>query len=325
MRSLLLSMLCFSWSAAGAIVVMDDNGQEVRLEQPTQRIVSLAPNITEVLFYIGAGEQIVGADEYSNYPQAAKSILRVNNHAAANYELILSLKPDLVIAWQSGNGDKIINPLRKLGIPVFVVETRKMEAIPNLLRRFGQLTGNQDSAEQRANEFSQRLEALRAAQSNKPPVRTFYQIWDEPLITLNGKHMVSDVISLCGGENIFADAAPLVPYVNIESVVAADPQMIIAGGSQQEQPRWYSSWQQWQGISAVINKQIYLVPSDLMQRHSARILEGAEIMCDYMDSARGKIRKAPAATHIKRPRPIKKPLTMLAASNVPFFHFVKSE
>ncbi len=216
MRSLLLSMLCFSWSAAGAIVVMDDNGQEVRLEQPTQRIVSLAPNITEVLFYIGAGEQIVGADEYSNYPQAAKSILRVNNHAAANYELILSLKPDLVIAWQSGNGDKIINPLRKLGIPVFVVETRKMEAIPNLLRRFGQLTGNQDSAEQRANEFSQRLEALRAAQSNKPPVRTFYQIWDEPLITLNGKHMVSDVISLCGGENIFADAAPLVPYVNIE-------------------------------------------------------------------------------------------------------------
>ena len=287
MSRLVLLLLFFSWSAAGSIVVVDDNGHEVRLEQPTERIVSLAPNITEVLFHIGAGEQIVGADEYSNYPEAAKQITRVNNHAAANYELILSLQPDLVIAWQSGNGDKIIKPLRKLGIPVFVVETRKMEAIPHLFRRFGQLTGQGEIAELRAEEFSQRLKTLRAAQTGKPMIRTFYQIWDEPLITLNGKHMISDVIALCGGQNIFSDAAPLVPYVNIESVVAADPQMIVAGGSQEAQPSWYSSWQQWQGISAVVNKQIYLIPSDLMQRHSERLLQGAEMMCDYMDRARG--------------------------------------
>ena len=287
MSRLFLLLLFFSWSAAGSIVVVDDNGQEVRLKQPTERIVSLAPNITEVLFHIGAGEQIVGADEYSNYPEAAKQITRVNNHAAANYELILSLQPDLVIAWQSGNGDKIIKPLRKLGIPVFVVETRKMEAIPHLFRRFGQLTGQGEIAELRAEEFSQRLKTLRAAQTGKPMIRTFYQIWDEPLITLNGKHMISDVIALCGGQNIFADAAPLVPYVNIESVVAADPQMIVAGGSQEAQPSWYSSWQQWQGISAVVNQQIYLIPSDLMQRHSERLLQGAEMMCDYMDRARG--------------------------------------
>lgn len=287
MPRLLLLLLCFSWPAFSAIVVVDDNGQEVRLDQPTQRIVSLAPNITEVLFHIGAGEQIVGADEYSNYPEAAKQITRVNNHAAANYELILSLQPDLVIAWQSGNGDKIINPLRKLGIPVFVVETRQMEAIPSLFRRFGQLTGQGETAELRAQEFSQRLKTLRAAQTGKSMIRAFYQIWDEPLITLNGKHMISDVIGLCGGQNIFADAAPLVPYVNIESVVAADPQVIVAGGSQEDQPGWFSSWQQWRGISAVINKQIYLIPSDLMQRHSVRILEGAEMMCDFMDRARG--------------------------------------
>ena len=287
MSRLFLLLLFFSWSAAGSIVVVDDNGQEVRLKHPTERIVSLAPNITEVLFHIGAGEQIVGADEYSNYPEAAKQITRVNNHAAANYELILSLQPDLVIAWQSGNGDKIIKPLRKLGIPVFVVETRKMEAIPHLFRRFGQLTGQGETAELRAEEFSQRLKTLRAAQTGKPMIRTFYQIWDEPLITLNGKHMISDVIALCGGQNIFADAAPLVPYVNIESLVAADPQMIVAGGSQEAQPSWYSSWQQWQGISAVVNQQIYLIPSDLMQRHSERLLQGAEMMCDYMDRARG--------------------------------------
>jgi len=266
--------------------VVDDNGDEVRLAVPAQRIISLAPNITEVLFHIGAGDQIVGADEYSNYPEAAKQILRVNNHAAANYELILSLKPDLVIAWQSGNGDKIINPLRKLGIPVFVVETHQIERIPNLFRRFGQLSGNNDLAQQRIEEFTQRLQLLGDAQTGKSVVRTFYQIWDQPLITLNGKHMVSDVIELCGGINIFADAVPLVPYVNIESIVAADPQVIIAGGSQEEQPGWYSSWQQWTGISAVQHKQIYLIPADLMQRHSVRILDGAQMMCNYLDSAR---------------------------------------
>lgn len=287
-RRIALVMACsVSVNSAAELVVVDDSGAQVRLQQPAKRIISLAPNITEVLFYVGAGKQIVGADEYSNYPPAAKDIVRVNNHAAANYELILSLKPDLVIAWQSGNGEKIINPLRKLGIPVFVVETRQIDQIPNLFRRFGQLSGHADQAEQRAVEFTQRLKALRLANQGKSLVRTFYQIWDEPLITLNGKHMVSSVIELCGGVNIFADAVPLVPYVNIESVVAADPQVIIAGGSQEEQPAWFKRWQKWSGISAVIKGQVYLIPADLMQRHSVRILDGAEMMCDYLDSARG--------------------------------------
>jgi iron complex transport system substrate-binding protein len=286
MRVLMSILAWLSLAVAAEVAVVDDNGQKLHLVEPAKRIISLAPNITEVLFYIGAGEKIVGADEYSNYPEAAKDILRVNNYAAANYELILSLQPDLVIAWQSGNGDKIINPLRKLGIPVFVVETQKIDEIPSLFRRLGELSGHNGQAEQLAAAFTTRLKDLRVAQANKSVVRTFYQIWDEPLITLNGEHMVSDIIELCGGVNIFGDAIPLVPYVNIESIVAADPQVIIAGGSQEEKPMWFESWQQWGGVSAVINKQIYLIPSDLMQRHSVRILEGAELMCGHLDSAR---------------------------------------
>ena len=282
-------MIILAWLSvitAAEVVVVDDNGQQIKLAVPAKRIVSLAPNITEVLFHIGAGEKIVGADEYSNYPEEAKDILRVNNHAAANYELILSLEPDLVIAWQSGNGNKIIDPLRKLGIPVFVVETNKMDAIPSLFRRFGKLSGHGDQAEQRAHEFSRRLQELRAAQAGKSVIKVFYQIWDEPLITLNGEHMVSDIINLCGGVNVFSDAIPLVPYVNIETVVVADPEVIIAGGSREERPAWFESWQKWSGISAVINQHIYLIPSDLMQRHSARILDGMELMCAHLDSAR---------------------------------------
>ena len=282
---LLATVFC-SLSLAAEISVEDDFGNTVVLEQPAQRIISLAPNITEVLFHIGAGEQIVGADEYSNYPEQAKQIMRVNNHAAANYELILSLQPDVVIAWQSGNGDKIINRIRQLGIPIFVIETRSLEDIPNLFARFGALSGHIENAELKAESFSRRLSLLREQNSAKSEVRTFYQIWDEPLITLNGKHMVSSVIELCGGRNIFADAIPLVPYVNIESIVAADPQVIIAGGSKEEKPYWFDSWRKWEQISAVRDRHVYLIPADLMQRHSVRILDGAELMCDFFERAR---------------------------------------
>jgi len=157
------------------VSAVDDQGNLVLLPAPAQRIISLAPNLTEVLFYVGAGEQIVGADEYSNYPEQAKDIIRVNNHAAANYELILSLKPDLVVAWESGNGEQIIGRIRELGLPLFVLETRKMDAIPNLFSRLGRLTGHNETAAQRAVEFTQRLEGLRETYSNQPRVRAFYR------------------------------------------------------------------------------------------------------------------------------------------------------
>ena len=268
------------------VSAVDDQGNLVVLPAPAQRIISLAPNLTEVLFFVGAGEQIVGADEYSNYPEAAKDIIRVNNHAAANYELILSLKPDLVVAWESGNGEQIIGRIRELGLPIFVLETRKMDIIPDLFSRLGRLTGHDETAKKRAENFTQRLDGLRKTYSNQPIVRAFYQIWNDPFITLNGEHLVSDVIELCGGVNVFGEAIPLVPYVNIEAIMAADPEVIIASGSSDSNEQWRDSWKDWQGISAVTSGNIYLIPPDLMQRHSSRILEGAEYMCEFLQRAR---------------------------------------
>ena len=288
--SFLSSSLLFAQGAVaskvGEVSAVDDQSNLVVLPGPAQRIISLAPNLTEVLFYVGAGEQIVGADEYSNYPEQAKAIIRVNNHAVANYELILSLEPDLIVAWESGNGEQIIGRIRELGLPLFVLETRKMDAIPNLFSRLGRLTGHDEIAEQKALEFTQRLEGLREAYSDQPAVRTFYQIWNDPFITLNGDHLVSDVIELCGGINVFGESIPLVPYVNIEAIMAADPQVIIASGSTMNNEQWRDSWKDWQGISAVTNGDIYLIPPDLMQRHSSRILDGAEYMCDFLQRAR---------------------------------------
>ena len=287
-RLLVILILFFAHNNLAAIEVIDDNGDKLTIANAAQRIISLSPNTTEILFHIDAGEKIVGADEYSNYPQAANKIVRVNNHAAANYELILSLKPDLVIAWQSGNGEKIISRIRELNIPVFVVETASLEDIPNLYRRLGQLSGYAAQANTQAERFSQRLNQLRKSFSSKQAIRVFYQIWNEPLMTLNGDHMVTDMIELCGGVNVFADAAALVPYVNIESILAADPQVIIAGGGEQERQMQIAKWQQWPSISAVSDKHIYTIPADLMQRHSERILGGAEMMCNYFDQVRSR-------------------------------------
>ena len=289
LSTFLLLVASISWAT---IEVIDDNGDLLKLANGAERIISLSPNTTEILFHIGAGKKIVGVDEYSNYPQAANEIIRVNNHAAANYELILSLQPDVVIAWQSGNGEQIISRIRQLGIPVFVVETGTLNEIPHLYRRLGQLAGYEKKADSQASKFSQRLEHLRQSYDKNEKVSLFYQIWNEPLMTLNGDHMVTDMIELCGGINIFADADALVPYVNIESVLAANPQIIISGGKKKNDLLDSGFWQKWQGISAVKNQRLYAIPSDLLQRHSDRILEGTQLICEYIDLARSASTKA---------------------------------
>ena len=286
---LLLLLTCSAVAGerpSAAIVVSDDTAVEVSLVAPAERIVSLSPNLTEVLFHLGVGDKIVGVDEYSVYPPVAQEIPRVNNHAAANFELILALKPDLVVAWQSGNGMQMIGRLRELGLTVFAVETEKIDAIPPLYRRLGELLGIAAQAEVLASEFSDQINALSETYRGRQPVAVFYQIWSDPLMTLNGQHLVSDVIRLCGGRNIFHDAVPIAPSVGIEGVIAADPEVIVSSGKLADLDRLRSQWLRWSGISAVANRHLYLVPPDLMQRQSPRLLEGIECLCDYLQNAR---------------------------------------
>ena len=283
---LALFMLLLAAVSQASVSASDHLNRQIRLDQPAQRIVSLAPNITELLFHIGAGEQIIGADEYSNYPEEAKKITRVNNHAMANYELILSLQPDLVFAWHSGNGEQIINRLVQLGLNVFVIEVQTMEQLPSLFKTLGHLTGNTERARKAASTFDSQLIKLKADYADKREVSAFYQIWDEPIMTFNGDHLVSDIIDLCGGRNVFAGELPLVPHVNIEAVIDANPEVILSSGSEERMANWRSKWQRWSAIDAVKKNHLYLVPPDLLQRQSNRILEGAIYLCEFIDQAR---------------------------------------
>ncbi|GMQ83709.1 MAG: cobalamin-binding protein [Gammaproteobacteria bacterium] len=269
-----------------ALEVTDDTGQRVHLDKPARRIISLAPHITELLFAAGAGDAVVGAVNYSNYPPEATRLASVGNYESLNLEVIAALQPDLVVAWKSGNSGSQIERLSGLGLPVFYSEPRRLEDIASNLKRLGRLAASENSANAAAARFNAHYRQLEARYSRAKPVRVFYEIWHRPLMTVSGKHLISQVIKLCGGHNIFSDLTALAPTVNPEAVLAANPEAIIASGMAAQQPEWLDRWRNWPQLAAVKHRQLYFIPPDLIQRQTPRVLEGAELMCEQLEQAR---------------------------------------
>ncbi len=286
---LLALLLAFSVRAAHAeIVVTDDTGVTLRLKEPARRIVSLAPHVTETLFAAGTGERIVGAVEYSDYPDVAKKVARIGGYSKLDLEAIAVLKPDLAVGWASGNSPAHIEKLRALGIPVYLAQPERIDDVAANLERYGELAGTPAVARAAATNFRNRLADLRTKYETRPKVRVFYQIWKQPLMTVGGGQVISDAIRLCGGENVFADLKPLAPKVSIEAVLAADPEVIVASGMGEARPDWVDDWRQWQSMTAVKRDNLYFIPPDLIQRHTPRLAEGAARLCTQIETARGK-------------------------------------
>lgn len=251
-----------------------------------QRIISLAPHITEILYAVGAGDEIVATVSYSDFPAEANQIPRIGSYDKINYEAILSMQPTLVIGWQSGNGEDSLARLEELGIQVYSHEPRTLEDVAESIRIFGELSGHSEQGVAQSQRFYQRLATLRAEFSALEPVSVYYQLWNEPQMTVNDEHLISDVIRLCGGKNIFAEAIPLIPKVSVESVLRGSPEVIVATGMAGERPAWLDDWRKWSSIPAVENEQLYHINPDLLHRHSPRILDGAEQLCAVLDRAR---------------------------------------
>jgi len=285
---LLLNLIPFSAVArADRLCVQDDAAKAVCLPEPARRLVSLAPHATEILFAIGAGKRIVGAVNYSDWPPAARAIPRVGGYNNIDVERILALRPDLVVAWASGNNAAQLDTLERLGLAVFRNEPRRIEDIAATARRLGRLTGTESEAAAFAARFESRYRRLRERYAGRSPVRLFYQIWNRPLLTVNGEHLISDVIRLCGARNVFADLPALVPRVSVEAVLAARPEIIVAGsGMGQDRESWLEAWRRWPSLPAVARDQLYLLDADLLQRHGPRILDGAERLCAVVEKAR---------------------------------------
>ena len=288
MRRLLLTLLLAAGSAQAAIDIADDTGQALHLAQPAKRIVSLAPHITEMLFAAGAGDRVVGAVQYSDYPEAAKKIARVGGYTSVDMEKVAALKPDLVVAWKSGNRGAHLDKLRALGIPVFINEPRRIDDVARSIAQLGKLAGTDSAGEAAAQAFRKRHAALAAKYSARPPVRIFYEAWNRPLMTINGEHLISDVIRLCGGDNVFAKLPMLAPTIDAEAVLAAMPEVIVASGMGEGRPEWLDDWRKWTKLPAVAQGNLFFIPPDQIQRHTPRILDGAERLCSQLDEARSR-------------------------------------
>ncbi|MBP8217652.1 MAG: cobalamin-binding protein [Thauera sp.] len=285
--ALLATLLLGHAATAGAqIELTDDAGQRIVLAQPAQRIVSLAPHVTEILFAAGAGEHVVGVVAYSDYPQAARALPQVGGYTQVDLEAIVSLRPDLVIGWRSGNRDAHLARLQAMGIPVYLNEPRSLDDVARSLEQFGRLAGSEDAAHAAATAFRARHAALAARYAGQPPVRTFYQIWDRPLMTINDEHLIADVIRLCGGSNVFGSLSQLAPTIGVEAVLAANPEAIVASGMGDDRPEWLDQWARWPQLEATRRDNLFFVPPDLIQRHTPRILDGAERLCAQLETAR---------------------------------------
>lgn len=271
---------------AQGLVAQDDLGQLVRLAAPATRIVSLAPHVTELLFAAGAGEQVVGTVEFSDYPPEAARIPRVGSYAALDIERILALRPTLVVGWQSGNGP-VLERLRALGLTVYVTEPRRFEDVLRAIDDLGVLAGSAETAREETTGLRTRLAALQRRYAQAPAVSVFYQVWHQPLMTVGGSHLVTRMIETCGGRNVFAGVDALAPAVDIEAVLAAAPEAIVASGMDEARPEWLDDWRRWPQLPAVRDGHLFFIPPDLLQRPTPRLLDGAERLCTALTRVRG--------------------------------------
>lgn len=286
LASLFLIMHAIALQAHAAISVTDDAGNVITLASPAKRIISLSPHVTEMIFAAGAGEQIIGTVKYSDYPAAAKAIPRVGDNRQLDIERIIAMKPDLLVVWMHGAFERQLEPLRKSGIPYFFSEPHKLEQIPETLLKLGSLFGTEKQARAAAGAFSQQLLQLSARYQKQSTVRTFYQVWGKPIFTLNDKNIVSDVIRVCGGKNIFGHLSAAAPTLSTEAVIQENPELILSGDSENQGVSGIEQWKTFGTMLAVKNRNLVAIDGDQLNRAGPRIIDGAKAVCEAMDNAR---------------------------------------
>lgn len=282
--TLLLSLMTIA--AQAELRMVDDTGNTIVLAQPARRIVSLAPSVTEMLFEVGAGDRIVGTIAYSDYPEAAKRIPRVGSGVQLDLERIVQLKPDVIVVWLHGSVQRQLDALRNVGIPVYYSEPRSLAAIAGSLRELARLAGAPSAGEEAAKALEARVAALRKEYSGRRPVRVFFQIWAKPVMTVNDKHLISDVLRTCGGENVFGSLRPLVPVLEREAVLAAAPEAIGTAVHPDQPDDGQDQWRRWPQLSANAQGNYFKVSADLIARHGPRIVDAISVVCEGIDRIR---------------------------------------
>jgi iron complex transport system substrate-binding protein len=276
-------------AALAAVQAVDDAGTTVRLAAPALRIVSLAPHATELLYAAGAGDRVVGVLATSDWPPEVAGKPRVGDSRALDLERILALAPDLVVTWPFAAPAQV-GPLVARGVPVFIANPATIDGIALDLERLGTLAGTAPTATLRAAELRARLARLQSRYAGARTVRVFYEIWNAPLYTIGGDHLISQALRVCGGENVFAALTLPAPGVSVEAVLAAQPQAILAGADGAVRPAWLDDWKRWPTLPAVALGNLYTVDANLLHRAGPRFVDGVEMLCATLAEARAGLR-----------------------------------
>ncbi len=260
--------------------------QAVAAAEPL-RIITLAPGLAELVYAAGAGEQLVGVVEYSDYPAAVLELPQVGDSFRVDYEVIRRLAPDVILSWESGNPREIVERLRVLGYRVEAFEPRSLDDIAAQVQRIGQLAGTQGVADAEAARFRRELADLRARFAAAAPVTVFYQVAANPYFTVGGSHVITELLQVCGGENVFADLPEVAPAVSLEAVLRRDPDVIVASSGSPGD--WRDAWRRWPFVTAVARDALFTVDPDLLNRSTMRIVAGGRALCDALEQARGRL------------------------------------
>jgi len=276
-------------TAMAPVEAIDATGAKLALPQPARRIVSLAPHATELLFAAGAGDRVVGAISPADWPPEAARIPRVGDARALDLERILALAPDLVVAWPY-LAPAQIERLRSLGLPIYVSDPHTPEAIAEDLERLGVLAGTAESAARAAAKFRARL-AASAPHDDRVKVPVFYEIWNQPLYTIGGAHLITSALHLCGGANVFESLTLPAPEVSVEAVLAAAPAAIIGGTDEAVRPAWLDDWKRWPELPAVAHGNLFVVDANLLHRAGPRFADGVAELCAALGLARANLQR----------------------------------
>ncbi len=296
MRKILVSVVCLLFfltptiSYSAPMKFKDEVGREVSIPFPPKRIVSLAPNITEILFSLGLDEEVVGVSIHCNYPDKVKNRVRVGSYINIDFERVISLKPDLILATGAGNPREVVEKLETLGFPTYVIFPKKFDDVLRSIRHIGQVVGKEREAFPLAESMNLRREKIVERTRSLPRPKVFLQIGESPIVTVGRGSFGDNLIHLAGGENIAGMDREMYPRLGIEEILKRSPEVLLVSSMNPrgDYERVLREWKRWKMIPAVKEGRIHLIDSDLIDRPSPRIIEGLETMARWIHPERFK-------------------------------------
>ena len=267
---------------AATRTLQDDLGRSLSVRLPPLRIVSLTPGATETLFSAGAGAQLLATVEYSDEPPGARRVPRIGDVAAVDMERLVALRPDVVLAWPAGGNPAQREKIAALGIPLYEQQVERLADLPASVRRLGVLAGTASAAQRSADALEARLASLErtyGARRDAPRPSVLLQVWNRPIYTVGGRHLMSDALAVCGARNVFGDLPEAGPVVDIEAVIARDPDIIVAAAPPGESAAWLADWKRFGNLTAVRTARLVAFENQALSRLGPSVIGATEELC----------------------------------------------